>query len=138
MRKRRVPSLREFFVPPANYREDRIIQPVLRRQPTPARVREREKLSYIYSTKAISLLMRGGYGRGDLQGALADRVVFSGFETVTACENVCGDFRQCLEDAALDGADRHAAGEIPATAIDVRLVPFESGGTSAAAIVCLP
>jgi len=85
-----------------------------------------------------SLGTGGGYHRGDLQGALADRIVFSGLETVTARENVCGDFRQCLENAALDGADRHAGGEIPATAIDVRLVSFESGGTSAAAIVCLP
>jgi len=81
---------------------------------------------------------RSDYRSGDLQGALADRVVFSGLETVTACENLCGDFRQCLENATLDGADRHAGGEIPATAIDVRLVPFKSGGTSAAAIVCLP
>jgi ribosomal protein S10 len=45
---------------------------------------------------------------------------------------------QCLENAALDGADRHAGGEIPATAIDVRLVPFQSGGPPAAAIVCVP
>lgn len=78
------------------------------------------------------------YRRGDLQGALADRVVFPGLETVAAGEDVCGDFRQCLENAALDGADRHAGGEIPATAIDLRLVPFESGGTPAAAVVRLP
>jgi hypothetical protein len=58
-------------------------------------------------------------------------------ETVAASEDVCGNFRQCLEDPALDGADRHAAGEIPAAAIDVRLVPLESGGTPAAAVVCL-
>jgi hypothetical protein len=82
--------------------------------------------------------LAGGYGRGDLQRALANRVIFSGLETVIACENVCGDFRQCLENAALDGADRHAGGEIPATAIDVWLVPFESGSAPAAAIACLP
>lgn len=51
---------------------------------------------------------------------------------------MCGDFGQCPEDAALDGAVRHAAGEISATTIDIRLVPFESGGSTAAAIVCLP
>jgi hypothetical protein len=50
----------------------------------------------------------------------------------------CGDFGQCLEDATLDGTDRHAAGEILATTIDVRLVPLESGGSIAPAIVCLP
>jgi hypothetical protein len=33
----------------------------------------------------------GGYRRSDLQGALADRVVFSGLETVAASENVCRD-----------------------------------------------
>jgi hypothetical protein len=69
--------------------------------------------------------------------ALANRVVFPGLETVAAGENVCGDFRQCHENPALDGADRHAGGEIPATAIDIRLVPFESGGTPAAVVVCL-
>jgi hypothetical protein len=80
----------------------------------------------------------GGYGRGDLQGTLADRVVFSGLKTVTARENVCGDFSQCLENAALDGAHRHAVGEISAAAIDVRLVPFQSGSTPTTAVVCLP
>jgi hypothetical protein len=62
------------------------------------------------------------------RGVLRDEVVF--FYKLA-------HFRQCLENAALDGADRHAASEIPATAIDVRLVPFESGGTPAATVVCL-
>jgi hypothetical protein len=35
-------------------------------------------------------------------------------------------------------ANRDAAREIPPTAIDVRLVPIESGGALTAAIVCLP
>jgi len=38
----------------------------------------------------------------------------------------------------LDGTDCHAAREIPATTVDIRLVPFEFGGTPAAAIICLP
>ena len=49
-----------------------------------------------------------------------------------------GTSANALKTQLLDGADRHAGGEIPATAIDVRLVPFQSGGPPAAAIVCLP
>ena len=49
-----------------------------------------------------------------------------------------GTSANALEDAALDGADRHAAGEISATEVDVRLVPFESGGPPTPAAICLP
>jgi hypothetical protein len=65
-------------------------------------------------------------------------VFFRALKQSLRVKTFVGDFRQCLENAALDGADRHAGGEIPATAIDVRVVPFEFGGPSAAATVCLP
>src|ERR1700693_1416646 len=60
------------------------------------------------------------------------------FEAASPCQNMCGDFGQCPQDPDLGCANRDAAREISPTAIDVRLVPIESGGALTAAIVCLP
>ena len=66
------------------------------------------------------------------------RVVFSCPETVAASKNPCGNFGPSAEDATLDGADRHAAGEILAVEVNLWLVAFQSGGAAAPTTVCLP
>ena len=45
-------------------------------------------------------------------------------ETVTASENLCGNFGPSPEDATLDGTDRHAAGEVLAVEVNLWLVAF--------------
>ena len=65
-------------------------------------------------------------------------VVFSCPETVAASKDFCGNLGPSAEDATLDGADRHAAGEILAVEVNLWLVAFQSGGAAASATVCLP
>jgi len=62
---------------------------------------------------------------------------FKGAETDVEDQDVCRDQRECGQDAGLDGADRHAAVEIPAIEIDALLVVVESGRASEATTVLL-
>src|ERR1019366_5454988 len=80
----------------------------------------------------------GSHHRIGVQGTVADRVVFPRPEAIAAGENLCGDFGQCAENPALDGADRHTAGEILAVEVGLWLVPIKPRGAATPATVCLP
>src|SRR5208283_3249293 len=80
----------------------------------------------------------GGYDCCRVQGQVGDRVVFQGAQAELASENLCGNLGECAADADLDGADRDVADQIPATAVDVRLVIVEPSGTAAATTIRIP
>jgi hypothetical protein len=69
------------------------------------------------------------------QFAQAGGVVLQGAEIDSEGEVVPGHQRQCGQDADMDGIDRHADPEVSADEIQLRLVAFQSGGTSASATV---
>ena len=79
-----------------------------------------------------------GYDRGDIQGTVADRVVFQGPQAIASSKNLCGNFGPSVEDATLDGVDRHTGGEILAVEVGLWLVPIKPGGAATPATVCLP
>ena len=64
--------------------------------------------------------LRGHDHRRDLQGPLADRAVLQGAEAEPEDQDLRGDQRQCPEGPGLDGADRHAAPEVPPAAVALR------------------
>src|SRR5208283_238005 len=80
----------------------------------------------------------GGYHCCRVQGEVGDRVVFQGPQAEPAGENLCGNLGERAADADLDGADRDVADQIPATAVDLRLVVVEPGGTAAATTIRVP
>lgn len=63
--------------------------------------------------------------------------VFQGAEANVEDQDVCGDQRQCGQDAGMDSADCDAGVEVPAVEIEVLLVVVDSGRATAAAIVLL-
>jgi hypothetical protein len=65
-------------------------------------------------------------------------LLFRVVKQVATSKNLCGDFGQCAEDATLDGADPHAAGEILTVEVKLCLLALESDGAAAPATVCLP
>ena len=64
--------------------------------------------------------LRGHDHRRHLQGPLADRAVLQGAEAEPEDQDLRGDQRQRPEDPGLDGADRHAAPQVPPAAVPLR------------------
>ena len=75
--------------------------------------------------------LRGHDDRRDLQGPLADRALLQGAEAEPENQDLRGDQRQRPEGPGLDGADRHAAPQVPPAAIALRLVALEPGRLAA-------
>ena len=75
--------------------------------------------------------LRGHDDRRDLQGPLADRAVLQGAEAEPEDQDLRGDQRQRPEGPGLDGADRHAAPQVPPAAVPLRLVALEPGRPAA-------
>src|ERR1700687_3439054 len=79
----------------------------------------------------------GSHHRIGIQGTVADRVVFPRPEAIATGKNLCGNFGPSVEDATLDGVDRHTAGEILAVEVSLWLVPIKPRGAATLATVCL-
>jgi hypothetical protein len=64
-------------------------------------------------------------------------IVLQGAEADVEDQDVCGDQRQCGQDADVDGSNRDAGAEVPPIEIEVRVVVVDPGRSAAAATVLL-
>ena len=63
---------------------------------------------------------------------------FKALKRTLRVKTFVGTSENAVADADLDGADRDVADQIPATAVDIRLVIVKPGCTAAATTICIP